>query len=94
MGKLFGRRFWWILSVHLHHFTRSTLSRLLETSGYTPIYFRRYYQILQIGYLEDVAIQLEVPLSALLKRLTPGFLQRSSIPYYASQTTALARIKR
>ncbi len=94
MGKLFGRRFWWILSVHLHHFTRTTISRLLETTRYEPISFGRYYQILQIGYLEDVAIQLDIPLSGLLKRLTPGFLQRLPIPYYASQTTALARVRK
>ncbi len=91
-AKLAGRRFWWILSVHLHHFTRKTLTDLFARTGFEATHFRRYWQVLEFGYLEDMAIHYRIPLAGLGKRLTPGVIRRLPIPYYASQTTALARI--
>jgi SAM-dependent methyltransferase len=90
-ARLAGRRFWWILSVHLHHFARPTLARLCARTGFQVVHFRRYWQTLDFGYLEDIAAKLGVPLARLCRRLTPGFLARLPVPYYASQTTALAR---
>lgn len=94
MAKLVGRRFWWLLSVHLMHFDRQGLHNICERTGFEAFHFQRYWQTLEFGYLEDMAIHLKVPLSGLLKQLTPGFIQRIPIPYYASQTTALVRVKR
>lgn len=93
-AKLAGRRFWWILSVHLHHFTRDSIKNICDKAGFEAIHFQRYWQILQFGYLENMAVHYKIPLTALITRLTPGFIQRIPIPYYASQTTAIARIKK
>lgn len=93
MARLAGRHFWWILSVHLHHFSRATLTRLLEQTGYQPQHFQRYWQTLQFGYLEEIAQHLGVPFSSVLSRLTPGVLKRLPVPYYASQTTAIASVQ-
>ncbi|MCZ6602815.1 MAG: class I SAM-dependent methyltransferase [Planctomycetota bacterium] len=93
-ARIAGRRFWWILSVHLHHFSRRTLAEACRRSGVEMIVYRRYWQTLQVGYLQDVAVQLGVPLGRLFRRLTPGAVRRLPLPYYASQTTALARIVR
>lgn len=92
-AKLAGKRFWWILSVHLHHFTRDTIAKICRSTGYEIFYFQRYWQILQLGYLQDMAIHYKIPLSGVLKRITPNLIQRIPIPYYASQTTAIARVK-
>jgi SAM-dependent methyltransferase len=94
MAKLAGRRFWWILSVHLMQFDQRSIRNICERTGFEVFHFQRYWQTLEFGYLEDMAIHLKVPLSGLLKQLTPGVIQRMPIPYYASQTTALAREKR
>jgi len=91
-AKLAGRRFWWILSVHLQHFTPKTIATLCRVSGFEPFHFQRYWQLLQFGYLEHMAIHYKMPLAAILTKLTPDFIQRIPIPYYASQTTMLARI--
>lgn len=91
-AKLAGKRFWWILSVHLHHFTRDTISKIFIKSGFEAFHFQRYWQILEFGYLERMAVHYKIPLTALITKLTPGFIQRIPIPYFASQTTALARI--
>jgi SAM-dependent methyltransferase len=91
-AKLAGKRFWWFLSVHLHHFSRPTIRDICRRTGFEAFYFKRYWQALEFGYLERMAIHYKIPLAALLTKLTPGFIQRLPIPYYASQTTALARI--
>ncbi len=92
-AKLAGRRFWWILSVHLHHFTERSIRHICSLTGFEAFHFQRYWQTLEFGYLERMAVHYKIPLTALITRLTPGFIQRLPIPYYASQTTALARIK-
>ncbi|MBI1883161.1 MAG: class I SAM-dependent methyltransferase [Chlamydiae bacterium] len=91
-AKISGRRFWWIISVHLHHFTRDTLTKLCKKVGLKPFRFQRYWQILQLGYLEDMAIRYKIPFSKFFKRITPEIFQRISIPYYASQVTALFKV--
>lgn len=93
-AKLAGKRFWWILSVHLHHFTRKSIRDICSRTGFEVFHFQRYWQTLEFGYLERMAVHYRIPLTALITRLTPGFIQRIPIPYYASQTTALARIKK
>jgi SAM-dependent methyltransferase len=91
-AKIAGRRYWWILSVHLHHFNRVTIKKICDRTGFEVVHFQRYWQTLQFGYLEEMAIHYKIPLSRLLKRLTPGSIQRFPISYYASQTTALAKV--
>ena len=92
MAKLAGRRFWWLLSVHLLHFSRQSMQNICVLTGFTVFHFQPYWQILQFGYLESMAMHLQLPMSGQIKKLTPQGIQRIPIPYYASQTTALARI--
>jgi SAM-dependent methyltransferase len=91
-ARLAGRRFWWILSVHLQHFTRASVSDICERTGFNAFYFKPYWQTLEFGYLEDMAAHLGIPLTRTIGNLTPKFIRRIPVPYYASQTTALARI--
>jgi 2-polyprenyl-3-methyl-5-hydroxy-6-metoxy-1,4-benzoquinol methylase len=91
-AKLAGKRFWWILSVHLHHFTRRSIADICQRTGFEAFHFQRYWQTLEFGYLERMAIHYKIPLAALLTKLTPGAIQRIPLSYYASQTTTLARI--
>jgi len=91
-AKLAGRKFWWILSVHLHHFTRGSIRDICQRTGFEIFHFARYWQTLEFGYLERMAVHYKIPLTALITRLTPDIVQKIPIPYYASQTTALARM--
>jgi len=93
MAKLAGKRFWWILSVHLHHFTESTLKKLCGLHGFECIYLKPYWQILEFGYLQKMAIHLKIPGGKPFHQLTPSALQKLAIPYSASQTTALFKLK-
>lgn len=89
-AKLAGEKFWWILSVHLHHFSRKTIELITAKTGFKTVYFQRYWQTLSLGYLFQVAIHLKVPTAGVFYKILPKFLRELPIPYYASQTTALA----
>lgn len=90
-ARLAGKKFWWFLSVHLHHFTRKSMQDICLRTGFKVFHFQRYWQTLEFGYLERLAVHYKIPLAAFITRLTPGFIQRIPIPYYASQTTTLVR---
>ena len=92
-ARLFGKRFWWIISVHLAHFSPKTITKICSLTGYEVVRFKPYFQTLEFGYLADMAVHLNVPLSKFGRRLLPGFIKRIPIPYYASQTTSIARVK-
>ncbi|MEI7990602.1 MAG: class I SAM-dependent methyltransferase, partial [Chloroflexota bacterium] len=94
IATIAGKRFWWILSVHLAHFTTQSIAKICDLTGFEVFHYQPYWQTLEFGYLEDMAIILKVPFSNMLKRLTPAFLQQLPIPYYASQTTVLAHVKK
>lgn len=93
-AKIAGKKFWWILSVHLHHFTRKSIKQICKQTGFDAFHFQRYWQVLEFGYLERMAVHYKIPLTKLVTNLTPKFIQNIPIPYYASQTTALARISK
>lgn len=92
-ARLAGRRFWWILSVHLHHFTRATLAQMCARTGFEAFRFERYWQTLEFGYLQGLAIHYRIPLAGLFRKLTPDPVKRLPLAYFASQTTALARLR-
>jgi len=92
-AKLFGKNFWWIISVHLVHFTKNTMKRLFDLVGFKTVYVSKYWQYLELGYLIEMAIRLNFIGASTLNRLTPKFIKKLPIPYYASQTTVLGRLK-
>ena len=88
-ARIFGKYFWWYLSVHLHYFTRKSIKHLSNICGFKVVHFQDHWQTLELGYLLDMAIHLKAPLARILKKITPNRLQRLPVPYYASQTTAI-----
>ncbi len=92
MAKLSGKRFWWILSVHLHHFDHKSITKICEKTGYKLFLFKPYWQTLDFGYLVDMAIRYKVPFASTLKKILPDLIKNIPVPYYASQTTILARL--
>src|SRR5262249_5028972 len=43
-ARLAGRRFWWILSVHLQHFSPATIREICRRTSLEAIHFQRYLQ--------------------------------------------------
>ena len=92
-AKIFGKNFWWIISVHLMHFTKETMNKLLELLGYKTIYMSKHWQYLELGYLLEIAMRLNFIGSTVINKLIPKFIKKVPIAYYASQTTILGRLK-
>jgi len=92
MAKITGKRFWWILSVHLHHFDRKTITKICDLTGYKVFLFKPYWQTLDFGYLIDMAVRYRLPLAQTFKQILPNAIKNIPVSYFASQTTALARL--
>ena len=92
IARLAGRQWWFLLSVHLTYFTQNTLKAMLSRVGFTALSFRPHYQVLNLGHLIKMG-GLYVPVVSKVFGRTIGALRLDSIPipYYASQTNAMAR---
>lgn len=93
-AKIAGKGFWWFLSVHLHYFDRKSIRVLLDRMGFELFSVRRHFQRLELGYLFEVGRIYSPALANLGSTLVPRFMKKMLMPYYASQTTALARLKK
>lgn len=94
MAKLAGRKWWFLLSVHLWYFTPETIQKMLEKAGYEVFYTKRHWQKLSLGYLVYRIKPYNKFLHGILDKVVGGLgLQDRQITYYASQTLVLARKK-
>lgn len=92
MGKLAGKHWWFLLSVHLTYFAPKTIQAMMEKAGFSDFRFKPHFQTLNLGhlikmgglYFPKVARVLEKVVNALHGGGLP-------IPYYAGQTNVVAR---
>ncbi len=94
LARIFGRKWWFLLSVHLYYFTPKTLSLYIERLGFEKLGHRAHLQMLEYAYLVE---RLSVYSAALAKIarlpfIIPGF-KKILIPYFASQYLMIARKK-
>lgn len=92
-AKFFGKNFWWLISVHLVHFSPKTIDYLLSRNGFEVVSSAKYNQALELGYLADMAVHLGVPFSRFGRALLPKIIKKMPLKYWASQTTAIGRLK-
>ncbi|MCW5877448.1 MAG: class I SAM-dependent methyltransferase [Anaerolineales bacterium] len=91
VARLMGRRWVFLLSVHLYYFTPPTLKRMLAEMGLNVLSTRPHWQSLELGY---VLFRMEAYLRPvaraagwLVKRLGLAHMQ---IPYWMGQMLVLA----
>jgi len=92
LAKLFGKHWWFLLSVHLFYFTPKTLSAYTEQLGLKKILHRMHFQRLTYGYLVERLNVYSDTLAKIAKLLyiIPG-LKKLSIVYFASQYMMILR---
>lgn len=90
-ARLLGRRWPFLLSVHLTYYTRATISAHLVRQGFAPVLIQPYWQTLELGYVLQRA-GAYFSLFTALGRLAQG-LGGQGIPlrYYLGQTLVAAR---
>ena len=96
-ARVFGTRWWFVLSVHLYYFTSRTLRAMLEKGGFRVALKKRYFQTLELGYLIRMLKHLaKNPLGSIASdtmNSAAGVLgvRKFPVTYYAGQTLFLAR---
>jgi 2-polyprenyl-3-methyl-5-hydroxy-6-metoxy-1,4-benzoquinol methylase len=95
IAKLMGRKWVFLLSVHLYYFTLETISKMLEKNGFQLVKSGKYWQSLELGY---IFLRMR-PYIKWLSKLGGGItnalrLQHLQIPYWMGQVMVIARRKR
>ena len=90
-SRLLGRKWWFVLSVHLYYFTPETMRKMLDQVGFDVVESRMHFQELSLGYLFT---RLEAYAPALARAggravRALGLADRQ-VRYYASQTNVIA----
>jgi 2-polyprenyl-3-methyl-5-hydroxy-6-metoxy-1,4-benzoquinol methylase len=89
--KILGQNFWWYMSLHLYYFDRKTIEIVCRKANFKVIAQLPYSQILELGYLVDMAAKQNFPFANWISGLMPNFIKKIKIKYYAAQVTLIAR---
>lgn len=91
-ARLMGRRWVFLLTVHLYYFDARTMEQMLRRTGFLPLRFRRHLQTLELGYVARRAAPYLGPLGRLA---TGGIglarLEHAPLNYWVGQTVVVAR---
>lgn len=92
VAKLMGRKWVFVLTVHLFYFTPTTIKKILEKCGFEVTILKKHWQTLQLGYL---ATRFK-PYSNLLYKIatkTVNILHLDNVqfPYWLGQTFVMAK---
>ncbi len=87
-----GKKWWFLLSVHLTYFTPKTIKKMLEKTGFAETSASRYYGKLSIGYLVGRFKPYSEGFYKALNKITSSLkLNEKQVSYYASQHLVLAK---
>lgn len=92
VARLMGRRWVFLLSVHLYYYTSSTIARTLRDCGFEPFFSRPHWQTLELGYiLTRMEAYLPAPTKLMRAAVKTMGVTSLQIPYWMGQTLVLAR---
>ncbi len=74
-AKLLGRRWPWLMDMHIHYFTRQTLAHFLEKAGFEVIWSGAQGRYLSLGYL----VTRVAGFSNTLARIAGGLVGRAGV---------------
>jgi SAM-dependent methyltransferase len=91
-ARLLGRRWPFLLTVHLYYFTPPTMTELLRRTGFQALDYRMHWQTLELGYVGMRAAPYLGPLAGLVRapiRLLG--LEHAPLSYWVGQTMVVAK---
>ncbi len=94
IAKSMGRKWVFLLSIHLYYFTAETIRKMLESVGFEFVMDNKYWQTLELGYI----FYRMGPYSKLLSKIGMKvsktlYMDKNQIPYWMGQVMAVARRK-
>ncbi|MEI6437685.1 MAG: class I SAM-dependent methyltransferase [Candidatus Omnitrophota bacterium] len=92
IARMMGRRWVFLLSVHLYYFDRVTIRRLLKETGFEMTYSRPHWQKLELDYIL-LRMQAYVPaVPGLFRKVFAALgLKNAKVAYWMGQTLAIAK---
>ncbi|MGK7875789.1 MAG: class I SAM-dependent methyltransferase [Xenococcaceae cyanobacterium] len=92
VGQLMGRKWVFLLSVHLYYFTLETIQKMLEMTGFQVVKHQRHWQSLELGYI-FLRMKPYIPWASNLgTKVTKALhLGQAQVPYWMGQMLVLAR---
>jgi len=91
-ARLLGRRWPCFSAVHIYYFSKATMGRMLERSGFELIEARPHMPRLELGYgLERAGDVAGAPMRALSRLAETAGWGRLQVPFWIGQTLVAAR---
>ncbi len=92
-ARLMGRRWPWLMDMHIHYFSRRTLVQMLEKNGFEVIWAGAQGRYLSLGYLSTRVAGFSRPLGRLLGGIVKRLgLAETAVPInFGDLITAYAR---
>lgn len=92
ISRAMGRRWVFLLSVHLYYFTRRTLTAMLEKAGFDVVVMKPHFQWLELGYVLTRAEPAAGAAVRVVRRaVSAAGLDTQEVPYWIGQTLVVAR---
>ncbi len=92
VSRLMGRKWVFLLSVHLYYFTRETIQKMLTASGFTTQRIKLHWQSLELGYILFRMGPYIPWLSKLGTRIVKALrIEHLQIPYWMGQILVIAQ---
>jgi SAM-dependent methyltransferase len=92
IARALGRRWLFLISVHLYYFDRRTIARMLESTGFRVEAVRPHWQRLELDYILFRGSVLSRALSSASRRVAAlAGVGKSQVPYWLGQTFVIAR---
>ena len=90
-ARILGKKWPFLLSVHLVYYTPRTIRKQLETAGFQVVSLRRHWQILELGYVLKRAGQYFSLFTTAEKLVTVLGIQKIPLIYWIGQTQVIAK---
>lgn len=94
ISKLMGKRWVFLLSVHLFYFSPKTIKKILKLTNFEPFLIKKHFQTLAFGYLVFRLHAYNQPVHKIMSKVVKLLrMENLQIPYWLGQTLVLARKK-
>ena len=92
ISRLMGRRWVFLLSVHLYYFTLPTMTKMLDAAGFNVVKVKKHWQSLELDYIL-FRMKTYIPvLPDLMRKLFAVLkMKQVEVPYWMGQTLVLAQ---
>ncbi|MBI4684360.1 MAG: class I SAM-dependent methyltransferase [Nitrospirae bacterium] len=92
VARLMGRKWVFLLSVHLYYFTVKTIAEMLKTTDFDIIMRKKHWQTLELGYIFSRMQAYVSGLARLGGKIVSALgMEKALIPYWVGQSLVIAR---